>query len=123
MEDARDSSRPAAPVEPAPPAEPIPCVEPVETNRHPRLGPLSLALAAACLLTEIIAVVLASRGEYLAATVMAYALIILTVTSFLLGLIAVITGRGRRWGGAGMIVSVAANPLVAIAVLGFLGNL
>ncbi len=53
---------------------------------------------------------------------MGEAVIVLTAVSFLAGVAAVVVNRGRPYGVAAMVVSALANPLVQIAVLGFIGR-
>ena len=44
------------------------------------------------------------------------------ILSFLLGLAAVITGRGRRWGAAAMVFSVLGNSYVWILLYSLIGT-
>lgn len=79
--------------------------------------------AVALLVTQFVAINLASTGSHAAATVIAQLLIGLTVIPFVLGLIGFVRGQHRGWAIAAMIVSVIANPLILRSVLSFFGSL
>jgi hypothetical protein len=104
-------------------AEPVPeDVAPTKRRPTERLGRVALVAAALFALLEIAAIIVGSGQHWATATVLGEAVIALTVVSFVAGLIAVVRGRGRRAGIAAVIVSVLANPLVQIAVLGLIGR-
>lgn len=90
--------------------------------RTRRTGIWSLVVAVAMLALEIVAIALGSSGQWLVSTILAWAVIVLTAASFLLGLFAIITRRGRAWGLAGAVLSVLVNPLVQLWVLGLAGG-
>ncbi|TXN32368.1 hypothetical protein [Lacisediminihabitans profunda] len=85
-------------------------------------GLAALALAVLLVVVEAVAVSIGSTGHWAAATVLAWAVISLTIVSFLGGLVGVALRRGRRWGAAAMVVSVVANPLVLVWLFRALGN-
>jgi hypothetical protein len=85
-------------------------------------GLAALALAVLLVVLAATAVSIGSTGQWAAATVLAWAVIALTIVSFLGGLAAVILRRGRRWGAAAMVLSVLANPLVLVWLFRALGN-
>lgn len=85
------------------------------------LGAVSAVWSAIFVALEIVAIVLASNGLWAVATALAWAVIVLTVASFLVGASAVILRRKRRLGILAMILSLVANPLVLIAVLDAVG--
>jgi hypothetical protein len=91
-------------------------------RRAELLGRMALAAAVLFALVEIAAIVVGSAQHWDTATILGEAVIALTVVSFVAGLIAAIRDIGRRAGIAAMIVSVLANPLVQIAVLGLIGR-
>lgn len=71
---------------------------------------------------EAVAIAVGSGGQWLAATVLAWLVIVLTVVSFCGGIVAVIRGYGRRWGIAAAALSLIANPLVLLWLFGALGG-
>jgi hypothetical protein len=79
-------------------------------------------LACGMVVLEIVAIVLGSARQWQVATVLGQAVIVLTIAAFLLGLVAVILGRGRRLGVIAMIVAVLGNPLVQLWLLGLAGT-
>ena len=92
---------------------------PRQNDRRTRwLGLWSLVAAIALLLLEVVAIVLGSTGQWSLSTILAWAVIVLTAASFVVGLLAVALGRGRGWGAAGAVLSVLVNPLVQLWVLG-----
>jgi hypothetical protein len=96
--------------------------ESFEWARRQWPGLASLALTVVLVAVDTAAVSIGSTGQWTAATVLAWSVISLTIVSFLGGLAAVVLRRGRRWGAAGMVVSVAANPLVLVWLFRALGN-
>lgn len=91
-------------------------------SRTGGLGVWSLVVAAALVGLEVLAIVLGSSGQWWLATVLAWTVIVLTAASFLLALLAIVLGRGRVWAFAGAILSVLANPLVQLWLLGIAGS-
>ena len=85
------------------------------------LGVWSLAAAVLLVGLEVVAIVLGSSGQWWLSTLVAWAVIVLTAASFVFALVAIVLGRGRAWAVAGAIVSVLANPLVQLWVLGLGG--
>jgi hypothetical protein len=85
-------------------------------------GRAAAAIAVACVLLEVAAISVGDARHWTIATWLGYGVIGLTAVEFLGGLAAVILRRGGAWGVVAMIVSVLANPLVQIAVLGLFGS-
>lgn len=96
--------------------------EPPRPQRPWPIGPIALAIAVLLAAAEVIGVLLANSGQFGVAGIIGQSLIVLTVLSFLLGLFAVIRGRGRGWGIAAMILSLLVNPLVLINLLSLFGG-
>lgn len=96
--------------------------EPVMPGRFHWIGFAALIAAVVFVALEIVAVVVGNLQHWTIATVLGGALSGLTVISFVVALVAVISRRGRRAGIVALVVSVVANPLVQIAVLGFIGR-
>ena len=86
-----------------------------------RLGMASLALAIAFAALEALAIGVGSGGQWQAATVLAWFVMGLLAASFVLGMIAILTANGRRFGIAAVIVSVLAHPLLLVWLLRLLG--
>jgi hypothetical protein len=98
-------------VKPAPPRRPLP------------FASVAFVSAVILLITQGVAINLATTGSPAAATVIAQLLIGLTVIPFVLGTVALVRGPHRRWAIAAMMVSVIANPFILRTVLSFFGSL
>ena len=83
------------------------------------LGIIAFVLAALLAAVEAVAIYLASNGQPVIATVIGQALIVVTALPLALGVFAVIRRRDRNWGSAAIIVSIVANPLILLNILGF----
>ena len=66
--------------------------------------------------------VAASGLEFERATALGWTAVVGTAVSALLGLIALIGGRGRRTGALAVVVSAVANPVILTALLACLGD-
>jgi len=89
--------------------------------RNRRLGSASFAIAVLSVALEVIAIVIGSGGAWVAATVLAWVVIGLFALAFALGLLAILTRNGRRFGLAAVILGLVANPLTLVGVFGLLG--
>lgn len=98
--------------------------EPEDAPRRPVqvLGRLSALVAVATAIITGIGVGVASTGGYEAGTVLAWVAIILSASSVLGGLVAVIGNWGRPAGVAAIIVGLCANPWLLATVLGALAG-
>ncbi len=95
-----------------------------ESTRRPLpFTSVAFVLAVALLITEGVAINLATTGSLAAATVTAQLLNGLTVIPFALGVVALVRGPYRGWAIAAMIVSVIANPFMLRTVLSLFGSL
>lgn len=114
-----DPATPAAPptdthASPAPPARrPLP---------KWLLGVLALVLSLLGVLAVVIALSLAAPASateqtWILARVLAGVANVVTVVGAISGLVAVVLGRGRRWGIAAVIVGVLGNPWLQVTVL------
>lgn len=92
-------------------------------RRAPPFTSVAFMLALALLITQGVAINLASSGSPAAATTLAQLLIWMTVIPFMLAVVALVRGPHRGWAIAAMIVSVIANPLILRLVLSFFGSL
>jgi hypothetical protein len=101
-----------------------------EAERHfdPRasrwglLGAAALVVAALALVTQAIAIIVASASDFAAGTVLGYLAIGLSVLSVAGGVAAVVTRRGRHAGAVGIALGVVGNPLFVLGVLRLLDS-
>jgi uncharacterized membrane protein YcjF (UPF0283 family) len=91
-------------------------------NRWGLLGLAALVVAALALVTQAIAIIVASASDFAAGTVLGYLAIGLSVLSVAGGIAAVVTRRGRRAGAAGIALGVVGNPLFVLGVLRLLDS-
>ncbi len=103
--------------------EPFPANSPGIFRRRPLplLGRVSFALAVGAVAVETAAIAIGSGGGWAVATGLAGLVIGLTAVAFVLGIVAVLAARARRWGVAGVVLSVLANPLVLVGLFSALG--
>ena len=97
--------------------------DPARALRHAWPGLVAFTAGLAWVAADAVAIALAVSGRFIAATVVAQALIVLTVASFLLGLVALVLRRGRWWGFGGAMLSAVTNPMVMLVAVGFLHDL
>ncbi|MCU1586214.1 MAG: hypothetical protein JWM49_2770 [Microbacteriaceae bacterium] len=86
------------------------------------LGLWALGFAIALVLVEAVAIAVGGDGHWTTARILAEVVIGLSVGSFLLGLVGALRHDGRRLGLIAAVLSVLANPLVQIWLLGVLGG-
>lgn len=91
---------------------------PPPTRSRRMLGALSLVIAVAGVVAEGVGIGVASDGDDLSGTVLAFAAIGLTATAVVLGFLAIMLGRGRVPGVVGAVLGIVANPLLLVLVLG-----
>jgi hypothetical protein len=89
--------------------------------RRRTLGISSVVLALVLAAVEGVAVYVATTGDFVFATVLAQTAVLGTLATLVLGLVASVTGRGRRWGIVGAVLSILVNPFVLTRVLDFFG--
>jgi hypothetical protein len=85
-------------------------------------GRIALGLSLLLLILDVVALVLADNRSWVPATVLAQIATVGTIVAFVVGAVAVIVSRGRRWGIAAVVVAVIANPIILTKVLGFLAG-
>lgn len=81
------------------------------------LGGAILVLTVFLLALEAVAITLASSGDPVAATTLAWALIVLMICTVIGGFVAIILNRGRRLAIVAVALGVLGNPLVATWLL------
>lgn len=84
---------------------------------------VAFVTAVTLLITEVVAINLATSGSPDAAVVIAHVLNGLTAIPFVLGIVGVVRGPHPGWAIAAMIVSVIANPFLLRTILTFFGGL
>jgi hypothetical protein len=87
------------------------------------LGGVALGLAALFVVGDVLAISMASSGNWGLGTVLAQAMMVATLGSLVLAVVAAALGRGRRWAVAAAVLSVLANPLVLTGILSFVDPL
>jgi hypothetical protein len=85
------------------------------------LGVVGLVLAVAAAVLQVLGIIQATGLNWQRGTLLAWLAIGVSTVAFLVGLIAIILNRGRRWGVAAMIVAIVANPWLLALLLGSLG--
>jgi hypothetical protein len=104
------------------PAESPVATGPVATRRHsPRwvIGAVSLAIAVATVILHIVAVSIASGGDWAAGTVVGYVAIGTSILGIAVGALAILLSRGRGLGIVAVVVSILANPYLLLQLLNF----
>ena len=79
-------------------------------------GVTALALALVGAIVQVVAIASASALNWELGALLAQVSIGLNIAATLVGLLAVILNRGRRWGVIAMVLGVIANPLVLVAL-------
>ncbi len=95
-----------------------------QERRPPRarwlLGVIATLLALAAGTLQVLGIIQASNLNWERGTLLAWLAIGTSVIAFIVGLVAVIMNRGRRWGVVAMVAAVIANPWVLAQLLGAL---
>jgi len=100
----------------------IDAVSPTPTRRMISLGAIALIAVAALAVLEIVAIAIGSAGGWVTADLLGKAIIVLTVATLVLGVVAAVRRRGGRLGAVAAVVSILINPLVLIGLLRVLGG-
>ena len=83
------------------------------------LGLVALGLAVLFVVGDVLAISVASSGNWRLGTSLAQAMMGATIVSLALAVVAAVLGRGRRYALAAAVLSVLANPLVLTGILTF----
>jgi hypothetical protein len=86
------------------------------------LGGAALLTAIVAIVLEIVAIGVASDGAWTVATVLAWAVILLTVVALVGGIVAIVLRRGRGPGIVAVVLAVLANPLVLVWLFRVVGS-
>ena len=93
----------------------------VHVRRFPwLLGAIGVLLALAAGVLQVLGIIQASNLNWQRGTLLAWLAIGASVAGFVVGLVAIILNRGRRFGIVAMIASVVANPFLLTQLLGAL---
>lgn len=84
-------------------------------------GVAAFLLAIGSAIVQAVGIAQASASHWELGAQLAWVAIALSVVAIIVGLVAVILNRGRRWGVAAMVLGVVANPLVLVALFRLLG--
>jgi hypothetical protein len=87
------------------------------------LGLVALGFAVLFVVGDVIAISVASSGNWRLGTSLAQAMMGATIVSLALAVVAAALGRGRRFAVAAAILSVLANPLVLTGIISFVDPL
>jgi hypothetical protein len=100
--------------------------EPARPPVH-RVGIAGLLLAAFAVILEVLAIAIGSGSAWTAATVIAWFVIGLQAVSFVLGLVAIFSGRGSglgwRFGLAAIVLSLLTNPLLLVGLFSLMRDI
>jgi hypothetical protein len=111
-----------------PPAEEVIAEEVVAEEPSARRRTVAFVFAAVILAlgtvgAHIAAISVATAGDFPTGTLLGYLAIGLSALALVVGLVAVIRGRGRAWAIGAIVVAIVANPAVLLAVLRLLSEL
>jgi hypothetical protein len=95
----------------------------VEPTNSALVGLAAAVLAIATIVVHVVAIVVASGGDFPASTILGYLAIALSVLAVAGGVTAAILDRGRRIGVIAAVIGVLANPWVLLVVLRFFSGL
>lgn len=85
--------------------------------KTPLIGAVAVGIAVLAGLLQGVAIVVATSGDFLPATVLGYLAVGLAILAMVGGVVAIVLNRGRRLGVVAVIVGVLANPLVLLWIL------
>jgi len=84
------------------------------------LGVIGVVLAITAGVLQVLGIIQATGLNWQRGTLLAWLAIGVSTMAFVVGLIALVLNRGRRWGAVAMIAAVVANPWVLTQLLGWL---
>src|SRR5690554_3865222 len=103
-------------------SQPTEVLQPVRPKRRApwALGVIGVILAITAGVLQVLGIIQATGLNWQRGTLLAWLAIGVSAVAFLVGLVAIILNRGRRWGVVAMIAAVIANPWVLAQLLGSL---
>ena len=102
------------------PTEVLPPAPPNKPRAPWALGVIAVVLAVTAGVLQALGIIQATGLNWQRGTLLAWVAIGVSTVAFLVGLLASILNRGRRWGVVAMAAAVVANPWVLAQVLGAL---
>ncbi len=85
------------------------------------LGMGALAVAVFAVPVQVVAIAVASHGAWTPGWTLAWVDVALGVVAVVMGVFALVRSRGRRWAVAAVVLAVAGDPLVLVALFRLLG--
>ncbi|WP_010205395.1 hypothetical protein [Salinibacterium sp. PAMC 21357] len=93
--------------------------------RRPRptwLGYIAALLGFATLVLLIVAMLVATGGNFGAGTALSYATIIVSISAIITAVICLVLGYQRRWAAFGLALAILANPIGLVTVFRYFGG-
>lgn len=93
--------------------------------RKPRptwLGYVAATLGVATLVLLIVAMLVATGGDFPTGTVLSYVTVAVSIAAAIAAGICLVLGYQRRWAAFGLALAVLANPIILVAVFRFFGG-
>ncbi|MGV8913310.1 MAG: 1,4-dihydroxy-6-naphthoate synthase [Rhodoglobus sp.] len=93
--------------------------------RRPRptwLGFIAAALGVATLILFIVAMLIATGGNFPAGTMLSYVTIAVSIVAVITAVLCLVLGYQRRWAAFGLALAVLANPIVLVTVFRSFGS-
>jgi len=93
--------------------------------RRPRptwVGFIAAVLGLATLVLFIVAMLVATGGDFPAGTLLGYVTVVVSISAAVTAVISLILGLQRRWAALGLAVAILANPIVLVTVFRFFGS-
>ncbi|GAA1221289.1 1,4-dihydroxy-6-naphthoate synthase [Rhodoglobus aureus] len=87
--------------------------------RRPRptwLGFIAATLGLATFVLLIVAMLIATGGDFPAGTILSYVTIVVSISAVITAVICLVLGYQRRWAAFGLAMAILANPLVLVTV-------
>ncbi|WP_341953755.1 1,4-dihydroxy-6-naphthoate synthase [Salinibacterium sp. TMP30] len=109
-------------VSPEPPERETADRDKVIRPRPTWVGFIAAALGLTTLVLFIVAMLVATGGDFPAGTVLGYVTVIVSISAAVTSLISLILGLQRRWAAFGLALAILANPIVLVAVFRFFGS-
>lgn len=97
--------------------------DPPPREHRSRLGSIAALFAAATVAGTTVGILSAMAGRYESGILLAYLSTVTSVIALMCGVVAVLTGRGRRFGALAVVVGVLASPPVLTRLLDWASGL
>jgi hypothetical protein len=94
----------------------------VRRARPTWIGFIAAALGVATLALLIVAMAVATAGNFSAGTWIGYITVVVSISAAVIAGISLIFGYRRRWAAGGLALAILANPLVLVTVFRFFGG-